>query len=294
MSKDSTDSSGGVWKAWGLDEGLELAKARLNGIRADEESVKCELSEAQAELHRAKAQLTALLGFAYMERIDRGVAPSDIAHRGLISIDELWLLLSGTYEPGEGDWIKRVATGLIAVGRNWRIDRLRYCLEELGVAATRFDNASRRWETLRHRVSDAEEDVRRITADLAAAAVSRKKVRPRSSSSGSGHKRAVIIPDVQGYECKPDPLLAATEVEFIQSLRRYREWAGNPSYRDMAERVTDGPSYGTLANVLRHEYMPRKLKTLEAFVRGLGGGDEDVRAWATAWRRLVASAKENV
>ncbi len=241
-------------------------------------------------MYRAKAQLTAFLGFAYMERIDGGADASDIAHRGLISINELWLLLSGTYEPGDEDWIKRVATGFMAAGHNWRVDRLRACLKELNVAAIRFDNASRRWDALHQRASDAEEDVRRVTAELATAAVGEKKARWGTSSDRGGRMSATAIPDVQGYDCKPDPLSVATETEFLESLRRYREWAGNPSYRDMAERVTDGPSYGTLANVLRHEHLPRKLKTLEAFVRGLGGGDEDVRAWATAWRRLVAPA----
>ncbi|WUH97764.1 hypothetical protein OHR68_30245 [Spirillospora sp. NBC_00431] len=275
-------------KAWRTDEGLEFVKARLRSIKTDEESVDREFWEVQEELHRTKAQLTALLGAAFIDRVDAGADPSDIAYRALISIDELWLILSGTYEVTETAWLRRVAVGFMATGRKWSVDRLRRCLESFEQAVIRSHAVTQRREALRQRISDAEDNLRRVTADLATQTVKEELRRVRNAPGEPGAEPSAI-PDAQGYDCKPDPLAAASVVEFIDLLRRYREWAGNPSYRDMAERVPGGPSYGTLANILRLNVLPKKLATLEAFIRGSGGGDEDVRSWATAWRRLTTS-----
>ncbi|TDD26648.1 hypothetical protein E1287_36105 [Actinomadura sp. KC06] len=265
---------------------MEFAKARLRSAKADEESIDREFREVQEELYRSKAHLTALLGAAFIDRVDAGAEPSDIAYRALISTDELWLLLSGTYEVTETAWLRRVAAGFMATGRNWSVDKLRRCLDEFEHAVMRSQAVTQRREALRQRISDAEGNLRRVTADLATQTV-KEELRRAGNVLGESGVGPVVIPDVQGYECKPDPLAANSAFELLDLLRRYREWAGNPSYRDMAERVPGGPSYGTLANILRLNALPKKLATLEAFIRGSGGGDEDVRSWATAWRRLT-------
>ena len=48
------------------------------------------------------------------------------------------------------------------------------------------------------------------------------------------------IPDADGYDLCPDPLKARTPAELVDALRRYRIWAGEPSFRDMAPTAASG------------------------------------------------------
>ncbi|MFV2198476.1 hypothetical protein [Nocardiopsis sp. LOL_012] len=93
-----------------------------------------------------------------------------------------------------------------------------------------------------------------------------------------------VVPDLPGYDMKPDPMTATTPAEFVEVMRRYREWAGSPSYRQMAER---GGLYSaaTFCDALKSDRRPR-YTLLNAFVVACGGSEEDWQRWLTAWRRL--------
>ncbi|MFV2196891.1 hypothetical protein [Nocardiopsis sp. LOL_012] len=93
-----------------------------------------------------------------------------------------------------------------------------------------------------------------------------------------------VVPDLPGYDMKPDPMTAATPAEFVDVMRRYRKWAGSPSFRKMAER---GGLYSAAAfcDALKSDRLPR-FTLLNAFVVACDGTEGDWQRWLTAWRRL--------
>jgi hypothetical protein len=86
----------------------------------------------------------------------------------------------------------------------------------------------------------------------------------------------------------PDPLRASTPAEFTAALARYRRWAGNPSFREMARRAQPAASPSSLLAAARGERLP-SLRVVAAFVTGCGGSPEELRWFTTAWRRLRPS-----
>lgn len=94
----------------------------------------------------------------------------------------------------------------------------------------------------------------------------------------------IAIPDPPGCDLCPDPLRATTAFELVGALRRYRIWAGEPSFREMAaanERV----SASTLCSALGRDVLP-SLDVVSAIVIGCGGSDQDLQRFAAAWRRI--------
>jgi hypothetical protein len=57
---------------------------------------------------------------------------------------------------------------------------------------------------------------------------------------GVGRSGAVGPParDVSGLDLRPDPLTATSPAELVAVLQRYRQWAGEPSFRVMAAQAT--------------------------------------------------------
>jgi hypothetical protein len=83
----------------------------------------------------------------------------------------------------------------------------------------------------------------------------------------------------------PDPLRASTPAEFAAALARFRRWAGEPSFREMARQGRPAVSPSTLATAVHAERLPT-LRVVSAFVTACGGGPEEVARFATAWRRI--------
>lgn len=104
----------------------------------------------------------------------------------------------------------------------------------------------------------------------------------------AGPYRAVS--DADGYALCPDPLAARSAAELMATLRRYRIWAGEPSYRQMARSQAGKPGASTLNAALRSDELP-SLSLVLAVVNGCGGSAEDLRRFATAWRRLRLAAE---
>ncbi|MBO0821244.1 MAG: hypothetical protein J2P26_10370 [Nocardiopsaceae bacterium] len=94
------------------------------------------------------------------------------------------------------------------------------------------------------------------------------------------------IPDTPGQDLRPDPGEARTAAEFLDCLRNYRTWAGNPSYRVMARRCRHRFAASTICTALRGESMP-SLDMVLAIVAACGGPESHQREFASAWRRLI-------
>ncbi|GAB2452163.1 hypothetical protein [Streptosporangium sandarakinum] len=112
--------------------------------------------------------------------------------------------------------------------------------------------------------------------------ISERRVNPRETA----------IADAPGHDCKPNPLDARSQEEFVDTMRRYRIWAGNPSLREMARRCGQQFSHATFRNVLNAQTVPLRLDMVEAFVAALGGTAEDKIRWATAWRSFTVPQQE--
>ncbi|MDH2426449.1 hypothetical protein [Sphaerisporangium sp. TRM90804] len=97
-----------------------------------------------------------------------------------------------------------------------------------------------------------------------------------------------MIADVNGHDIKPDPLQANTLEELADLLRAFWEWAGRPSYRDVARASGNTFSNGTAGKVLAGPSCraPFKLEYVQGCIRGCGGDEEEVRRWTTAWRKV--------
>ena len=67
-------------------------------------------------------------------------------------------------------------------------------------------------------------------------------------------------------------------------MREFREWAGEPPYRVMAERSGWGAS--TLNTIITSTDLPNKLVKVNAVLIGCGASKEDHERFASAWRRL--------
>lgn len=66
-----------------------------------------------------------------------------------------------------------------------------------------------------------------------------------------------------------------------------RIWAGNPSFRKMAQRCGRRAAPSTMCTVLGRDELPERLEVIEAIVMGCGGSDDDRQRFASTWRRLV-------
>jgi len=93
-----------------------------------------------------------------------------------------------------------------------------------------------------------------------------------------------LLTDVAGYDdLRPNPLRARNAAELLATLRQYRLWSGEPSFRTMASRSGKPPS--TLAAALSGTVLP-SLETVSAIVIGCNGDTEERRQFSTAWRKI--------
>lgn len=98
-----------------------------------------------------------------------------------------------------------------------------------------------------------------------------------------------LLEDVDGYDGKPDPLSCRTEAELFAALREFWQWAGAPPSRTVASRSGGAFSHTTVCNLLAEEQRrrpPLTLAYLQGIIRALGGEEEEVRQWTTAWRQV--------
>ena len=95
----------------------------------------------------------------------------------------------------------------------------------------------------------------------------------------------VPVRDAEGYDLKPNPLVARTPGELLAALREYRAWAGSPPLRKMAAAAHPKVAHTTMWSALNGRELP-KFHVVMAIIQGCGGSQEDLRAFATAHRRI--------
>ncbi len=112
-------------------------------------------------------------------------------------------------------------------------------------------------------------------------------VHPQGPAAPRGHPAAAglpVMPDVPGYDLRPDPLDARTPAELVRALVRLRQWAGRPAFRDMARRCEPHVAYTTMYTALTSDALP-SLRVVLAIVSACGA-DDLKPAFTTAWRML--------
>jgi hypothetical protein len=131
-----------------------------------------------------------------------------------------------------------------------------------------------------------------ITAQLAEKA-DRRPGRHRSARSSTLARRGdQQIGDACGFDLKPDPIPATTEAQFIRALWEYKAWSGDPSWRSMAARAGQTVVHSTMYAAMNGTTLP-KLDVVKAIINGCGGTDDDLKAFATAWRRIDSATSRS-
>jgi hypothetical protein len=102
---------------------------------------------------------------------------------------------------------------------------------------------------------------------------------------------APVVPDSPGLDLCPDPTAARTAADFMDVLRRYRVWAGKPSYRTMRDQCGRRFATSTIHAALSAADLPG-LPMVHAIVAACGGTDSHQQAFASAWRRLAMAAPD--
>jgi len=126
----------------------------------------------------------------------------------------------------------------------------------------------------------------RLLHEEAAKAVEEARARRECLALGSPAQ------DVPGRDLRPDPSGARTPAEFIEALRQFRTWAGNPSFRDMARACDGRPAASTMCKVLTRWELPVRFDVIDAIITACGGEAEDRERFATAWRQLKLPGQE--
>jgi len=86
-------------------------------------------------------------------------------------------------------------------------------------------------------------------------------------------------------DLKPDPTRARTAADFVAVLRQYRAWSGDVPWRTIAARAKQNRVHSTIYNAMRRDDLPT-LEVVKAIIVGCGGGDDDLRAFTSAWQRI--------
>jgi len=93
------------------------------------------------------------------------------------------------------------------------------------------------------------------------------------------------VKDAADLDLRPDPGQAGTAAELVGALREFHQWAGEPSYRVMAEQCGQMMSASSLHRTLNGRALP-PFKAVMAVIIGCGGSEEDQRRFASAWRMI--------
>ena len=160
--------------------------------------------------------------------------------------------------------------------------------------------AEQRRKRLKQALAEHTNAIRGITPEggraiLVAQALSEQSEKPSRRAGDRNARNAAagppppLLEDVDGYDGKPDPLSCGTEEELFAALRAFWQWAGAPSSRTVAGRSGGAFSHATVCKLLAEERRrrpPLTLAYLQGLIRALGGEEEEVRQWTTAWRQV--------
>ena len=144
---------------------------------------------------------------------------------------------------------------------------------------------------VRDSLNEAREAVREARRELALVLSEWEQLHRRlRNPSRYPEAAAPVVPDPPGENLCPDPAAAQTPAEFMVTLRRYRKWAGEPSFRIM-EHVIKKPcgqhfAASTIHAALKSDDLP-SLPKVQAIITACGGTDAHQQMFTTAWRRLT-------
>jgi len=99
------------------------------------------------------------------------------------------------------------------------------------------------------------------------------------------------IKDAEGLDLRPDPRQVSTAIDLVAVLVQFHQWAGEPSYRTMAEQCAQMVSASTLHRALTRTAFP-SFEAVQAVIIGCGGSEQDQRRFASAWR-IVRSGRRH-
>ena len=122
-------------------------------------------------------------------------------------------------------------------------------------------------------------------AETIAQAQARQYLARHRRNAGQDDQPHLVIPDAPGSNWGPDPEAIKTPAEFMESLRRYRLWAGNPSFRRMQRQCGERFAASTICTALKGSELPSQ-DMADAIIIGCGGLQEHREAFASAWRRI--------
>lgn len=112
----------------------------------------------------------------------------------------------------------------------------------------------------------------------------------------AGERSTGRHPGLSGYETteigsldlRPDPAGARTAADFVAVLRQYRAWSGDVPWRTIAARAKQNRVHSTIYNAMRRDDLPT-LEVVKAIIIGCGGGEDDLRAFTSAWQRISSA-----
>lgn len=150
----------------------------------------------------------------------------------------------------------------------------------------------------RDALNEARKAMREVRRELALALNEWEQLHRRLQNVGPYPEAAApVVPDVPGLNLFPDPGRAQTPSEFMDRLRTYRKWAGEPSFRAMEHiiRKQRGQHFAasTINTALRSDDLP-SLQKVQAIVTACGGSDAHQQMFTTAWRRLAMPPQDDV
>jgi hypothetical protein len=110
---------------------------------------------------------------------------------------------------------------------------------------------------------------------------------PLVAETAADHRvRTSAVPSRMGS--KPDPVEARTAAEFVEVMRRYRYWAGNPSCRTLSQQCGGVVSAAAFSSTLHGTELPR-FTILNAFILACGGSEPEFQRWISAWRHIACN-----
>jgi hypothetical protein len=144
---------------------------------------------------------------------------------------------------------------------------------------------------VRDSLSEARKTVREARRELALVLNEWEQLHRRLQNPGRYPETAApVVPDPPGLNLCPDPGAAQTPAEFMDTLRKYRKWAGEPSFRVMEHviRKQCGQHFAasTVHAALRSDDLP-SLQKVQAIITACGGSDAHQQMFTTAWRQLT-------
>lgn len=101
----------------------------------------------------------------------------------------------------------------------------------------------------------------------------------------SGRSEGKRASDIARPDRKPDPAAARTAADYVAVLRQYRAWSGDVPWRMIAAQAKQKRVHSTIYNAMRRDDLPT-LDVVKAIIIGCGGGEDDLRAFTSAWQRI--------